>query len=158
MSVRFLTATALTLALIGVLAAGPASALDAQEWNQERVAELATQFNLSVEQLYTSARVESFQVMQRQNSVFLLIDDLKTLRRFSARLARQLTEGVGREQTQPLATRIANLILDIRVKQRSAAILQDSKEEVDTARGQIEAILAYYGKSLPPVASPPTDE
>ena len=156
MSVRFLTAT--SVALIGVLAAGPASALDAQEWNQERVAELATQFSLSVDQLYASARVERYEPMQRQNRVFLIVEDLKNLRRFSGRLARQLNEGVGREQTQPLAARIANLILDIRVKQRSAAILQNSTEEIETARGQIEAILAYYGKSLPPVASPPTNE
>ncbi len=156
MSVRM--SIAAVLALIGVLAAGPASALDAQEWNQERVAELATQFSLSVEQLYASARVERWEPMQRQNSVFLIVDDLKTLRRFSGRLARQLTEGVGREQTQPLAGRIANLILEIRVKQRSAAILENSTEEIDTARGQIEAILAYYGRSLPPVASPPKNE
>jgi hypothetical protein len=144
------------LAIIGMLAlAGPAAALDVQDWNQERVSELATQFQVSADKLYQSARVERYEPMQRFNKVFLIVEDLNLLRRYASRLARQLQNGENREATEVLVERITFLVREIRVKRTGAQILENSQDEIATARAQLEEIVRYYGKTLPPIASPP---
>jgi hypothetical protein len=145
------------LVVIGMIAlASPATALDVEEWDQKQIASLATQLESVVNKLYESARVDTWEPMTRKNVIYLIVQDLKTLKRLTERLARQLNEGEGREATSALFERIGRVVRDIRAKRGMAPILEDSEDEIDEARGQLNALAAFYGQQpLPPVATPP---
>jgi hypothetical protein len=147
------------LAIIGILTlAGTAPALDVETWDQERVTDVATQFETVVDQLFRAARLETWEPMQRKNAIYLIVQDLRALRRHSTRLAAQLREGQGRDETLPLFERIERVVRDIRAKRGMAPILQGKEAEIDAARGKLEELSAFYGRTLPPVAAPPTKE
>ena len=145
------------LTIIGILTlAGTAPALDVEGWDQERITEVAAQFELAVDKLYKSARLETWEPMQRKNVIYLIVQDLKTLKRHSTRLAAQLRDGQGRDETILLFERIERVVRDIRAKRGMAPILQGKQSEIDATRGKLEELAAFYGKTLPPVAAPPT--
>jgi hypothetical protein len=135
------------LAITGLLAAaGAALALDAVPWEQERVVEAATRFELSVNELYESARLAKFEPMTRKNAIFLIVQDLKTLKRYSTRLVGQLREGEGQAETAPLFDRIGMIVRDIRAKKDMAPILENSQAALDKARERLLQLAAFYGK------------
>jgi hypothetical protein len=135
------------LGVIGLLATGGAAlALDAEEWDQKGAAQAATEFELAVNELYESARLARFEPMTRKNVIFLIVQDLRTLKRFSSRLAKQLHEGEGQAETAPLFDRIGVIVRDIRAKKDMAPILESSQRELDIAREKLLELSAFYGK------------
>jgi hypothetical protein len=87
--------------------------------------------------------------MQRQTVVFLIVHDLRTLRRFAMRLANQLLAGQGRDETAPLFLRIGRVVRDIRARKGMAPILQGADDEIEATREKLETLAAFYGKPAP---------
>lgn len=138
------------LAIIGLLAmAGAAPTFSAEEWDQERVAALAADFSASVNSLFQAARLETREPMSRKNAIYLTVQDLRTLRRFSTRLANQLRAGEGQEETAPLFQRIGRVVRDIRARRGMAPILRDAEEEIEATRAKLEELAAFYGVPAP---------
>ena len=135
------------LGIIGLLASGGAAlALDVEQWDQKRVTEAAAEFDLAVKDLLDSARLAQNEAMTRKNTIFLIVQDLKALKRFSGRLVRQLQEGEGQAETAVLLDRIGVLSRDIRAKKDMVPILEDSQRQLDTAREKLLKLAAFYGE------------
>jgi hypothetical protein len=153
------------LALVGFFAVGLAcSALAEQaqeagdakpevksDWDQEGAAKTAAEFAAAVEKLYVQAKVDDQNTASTASGAesYLLVEDLKMLRRHSRRLQRELEKGSGREETLRLYQRLELLIRNARTAKQSAPILQGSEQEIEAARAVMNRLRAYYG--APPV-------
>jgi hypothetical protein len=142
--------------------AGPAPALETDlSWNQEEVAKVAAQFHEAVNGLVARARMgRDVQTTINQGARdFLLQEDLSTLQRVSAALARRLGEGQDREQTTVLFDRVENVVQRAVVQQRSAQVLENAQDEISKARDVLNQLRLYYGRpTVPPVAAEPAKE
>lgn len=160
-SVRWISGIMVAAAGLLVLA-GPAPALETDlAWNQEEVAKVAAQFNEAVNGLVSRAKMgRNVQTTLAQgNRDFLLQEDLSTLQRVSAALARRLGEGQDREQTAVLFERVENVVQRAVVNQRSAQVLENAQADIDKARGILNQLRVYYGRpTVPPVAAEPAKE
>ena len=160
-SVRWISGIMVAAAALLVLA-GPAPALEMDlAWNQEEVAKVAEQFYEAVSGLVLRARTgRNVQTTLAQgNRDFLLQEDLGTLQRVSAALARRLAQGHDREQTRVLFNRVENVVQRAVVNQRSAQVLENAQADIDKAGGILNQLRLYYGKpTVPPVAAEPAKE
>ncbi len=159
---RILSKLALALVVSAGLCfvAGNVHALEAdQTWSQEEVTVAATEFEQSVDALYKATRASQYDELTKRNSVYLMAEDLKRLRRFTSRLARQLREGQGQEDTAVLFDRVELLVRDLRAKRARTPILQDAQAEIEKARAELETLSRFYrAGGLPPVATPPSSK
>ena len=140
--------------------AGKVHALEAdQTWSQEEVTAAATEFEQSVDALFRATRASQFDELTKRNSVYLMAEDLKRLRRFTSRLARQLREGQGQEDTAVLFDRVELLVRDLRAKRGRTPILQNAQAEIEKARAELDTLSRFYRTGgLPPVATPPSSK
>jgi hypothetical protein len=151
-----------TAALAGaVLLAGAARALEADlPWDQAEATKAATQLSAAVDRLIEQGKLEEraagFTPKALEN--YLLIEDLKQLKRHSKVLASQLEAGNGREETAGLFKRIQGLARDVAVGKRSSPILEGAQHEIDKTRELLDELTAYYEARTPPVAAPPSGE
>ena len=123
------------------------------EWNQELVAQTAAKFEKEVSGLYDKARIEN-QELQMSHVIidsYLMVDDMKTLRRHSRALARNLKDGNGRDETIRLFERMQIIIRDLQVRAPSSPLLAGARPELDAARETLNELRAAYGiEPLPP--------
>jgi len=155
----------MSLALVGFLAVGLASSALAEQaqaaedakpemksdWDQEAAAKVAAEFAAAVEKLYVQAKVEKEDAAGTAASAesYLLVEDLKMLRRHSQRLQRELEKGSGREETLRLYKRLELLIREARTSKRQSPVLDGAEQEIEDARAVMNRLRAYYG--APPV-------
>lgn len=121
------------------------------DWDQDGAAKVAAEVAAAVEKLYVQAKVEDQNTATTAASAesYLLVEDLKMLRRHSRRLQRELEKGSGREETRRLYERLELLIRDARASKQSAPILENAQQEIEDARAVMNRLRAYYG--APPV-------
>ena len=147
-----------TLILSALFAVGllglstPALALE-DAWNQELVTQSAEKFEKMVSALYDKARIENqeYQLSPVGIESYLLVDDMKTLRRHSRALLRNLKNGEGRDATVQLFERMQVIIRDLRTRLPSTPLLSGAQPEMDAARDTLNELRAFYGiEPLPP--------
>jgi hypothetical protein len=130
----------------------PALALE-DAWNQELVTQAAEKFEKEVSALYDKARIENqeYQMSPVGIQSYLLVDDMKTLRRHSRALLRNLKNGASRDETVQLFERMQIIIRTLRTRLPSTPLLSGAQPEMDTARGTLNELRAFYGiEPLPP--------
>ncbi len=143
-----------------LLLAGSARALESDlPWDQTKATSLAQQLHKAATSLLRAARIEdqnidSLTTVSSQN--YLLIQDLRAIRRHTGALARRLEAGQGAEETLPLFERIRMVVRRAAVNRRSSPLLYDAQGEIDQARANLDELARYYQKPTeqPPVASP----
>ena len=151
-----------TAALAGViLLTGTTQAFEAElPWNQEDVTQLAKQLKTTVDGLIQQGEFEEraagFSPKALEN--YLLIEDLKQLKRYAKVLVSQLEAGQGREDTAGLLRRIQTVGRDLEVGKQASPILEGSGPEIDKLRGFLGELQAYYEPRMPPVAAPPEEK
>lgn len=132
-----------TLAAIAAVAA-PAAA-QTKEWDQptvtalaQQLADAAKQTNQSVRRQITRADVEGDPKGQRY------LDTLRSLERSTAKLARQLGEGKGREETLNTARRIRTQVRDLRTLAPGFFTTQQTAERAAPAVEALDALAPFY--------------
>jgi hypothetical protein len=151
--------------LIGLLAVGLASSAVAEQaggdedarpeaksdWDQQGAAKVAAEVAAALDRLYVQAKVEDQNTATTAMSAesYLLVEDLKMLRRHSRRLQRELEKGSGRDETRRLYDRLELLIRNARASKESAPILENAQQQIEEARAVMNRLRAYYGE--PPV-------
>jgi hypothetical protein len=142
-----------------LLLVGTAQALEGDaDWNQEEVTKAARQLDGTVAGLIAGANLERGPspgvTIEAKN--YLLMEDMKALKRYTGRLAKRLEEGQDREQTAPLFDRIENLTARARASFNYSTLLQGAREQVEEARQVANQLRRYYGKpALPPITEGP---
>jgi hypothetical protein len=145
-----------------LLLVGSAQALEGElEWSQEEVAKVARQLDDAAAALIKAADIERGPQpginLEARN--YLLMEDMRALKRFTERLATRLEQGQDREQTAPLFDRIENLTARARTSFNRASLLQGSREQVQAAREIANQLRRYYGRPvLPPIAGGPIEQ
>ena len=154
------TAFGAAVLLLALAVAEPAQAIDATAWDQARATELAVELDKAVKDLSRTANSEKLDSMNTKSAqAFLMVEDLKSLSRYSKRLARHLGEGAGRDETARLFERMLSIVRGLRDQRGSSPVLANSSAEVDEAREVLEELAKFYGRTLPaPVAAPGTKE
>jgi hypothetical protein len=117
-------------------------------WEQEKVAKVAAEFVAAVDQLHNEARVESYAEDSLQSAdMWLVVEDLKSLKRYSGQLARRLEAGEGREDTLRLFERLQMLVRSTRQHKQSAPILEGeaAQAQIAKARAILNQLNGYYG-------------
>lgn len=160
-SVRLLGGLALAALL---LLAPSARAIEADlAWDQATVTEYASQLSSSVDVLYKEAKIEQNEASITSVTVdtYVFVNDLQSLRRYTARLVKALQDGNGQAETATLFARVQRLVRDVRDSKRFAHVLEGDAAvaEIERARGYLTELTRYYEKSAPaPVAAPPAKE
>jgi hypothetical protein len=132
------------VALVGIARAEEAELA----WDQEKVAKVAAEFAAAADRLYNEARVESYAEDSLQSAdIWLVVEDLKSIKRYGGQLARRLDSGEGREDTTRLFERLQMLVRDARVHKRQAPVLEGeaAQAEIAKARKILAQLNAYYG-------------
>jgi hypothetical protein len=149
--------TSITAAvLLAWLVAAGASAADS--WDQARVTDVARQLSKAVDVLYRKANVEQLDPkgLASRADVYVVVEDLQQLKRYSSRLARDLEGGAGREATLPLVERMLDLVDRLRAARARTPILLDAAPEIEHARELGTELTRLYGtRPLPPPISAP---
>ena len=138
---------------VGLLGLSTSAFALEDEWDQQQVSETAERFENEVSALYEKARIENqqYQVPSVSTESYLLVDDMKTLRRHSRALVRNLENGAGRDATIRLFERMQIIIRDLRVIMPMTHLLSGAQHELDTARATLNELRAFYGiEPLPP--------
>lgn len=144
----------MTLA-VAALALGGVRAAEMTAWNQEAAAEAAKSFEQTVSDIYTSLKLEDGAPQARQNKTFLVAEDIRTLQRWSRRLATQLAAGESRDDTEPLFQRTLRIVDRLRETMPGIPAFASHTDDIKKARAQLEALAPLYGVTLPaPVAAP----
>jgi len=154
------TAFGVAVFLLALAATGSAQAIDAVSWDQARATELAVEIDKAVKDLARTARTEQLEVQNTKNAeAYIMVEDLKSLSRYSKRLARHLGEGAGQTDTARLFQRMLVIVRSLRDQRASSPLLANSSAEIDKAREALEELAQFYGETLPPpVAAPGTRE
>ena len=147
--------TLILFALFAVGLLGPSTSALAleDEWNQELVSQSAEDLAKQVSALYEKARIENqeYQLSPVGIQSYLLVDDMRTLRRHSRALLRNLKNGDGRDATVQLFERMQIIIRDLRTRLPSTPLLSGAQPELDAARETLNELRAFYGiEPLPP--------
>lgn len=152
------------VAAAAVLMATQARAIEADlPWDQGTATEYSRQLATSVSWLYREAKIEQDEASLTAVTVdnYVFVEDLKSLRRYTERLARALESGKSQEETATLFARIQRLVRDVQDSKRFAHVLEGeaARAEVETARGYLNELTRFYEKSAPaPVASEPASQ
>lgn len=147
--------------LTALVLAGNARALEADlAWDQARATSLVQQLHEAVGSLLREAKVEDQNIDQLtavSSQNYLLIQDLRAIKRHTRALARRLEAGQGREESLALFERIQMVVRDAAVKKRRSPLLHDAQAQIDQARGKLEELARYYQKvpTTAPVSTPP---
>jgi hypothetical protein len=123
-------------------------------WDQAKVMHLAKDFEKAVAALLLKARIEKREVSETDSDAeYLIVQDLRLLRRHSQRYARALSARKGRLETTPVFLRLMEIVRSARSQVQGTDILADAQAEIDAARKILGEIAGYYGESLPPPVS-----
>ena len=137
-----------------------AEAYEAVDWSQPKATELAGDLAEAADALWDRARLEKGGQERTPASAenYLLVEDLKMLKRTTRVLADRLQKAQGRAETAPLFQRILLLVNEAATVKRRSTLLTGAGAEIDRARHTLDQLSAYYGESTPPVAAPPSEE
>lgn len=131
------------------------AAVETDPWNQEEVTTTAVSFSEQIDKLYTLARIENYDNTRTMREVgFLVIEDMKVLRRMSRQLKSRLEKGEGKDETDQIMERIEIILNNLRVNMTRSPILEDRGPEIAKARETLNQLRAYYGIAAPDVAAP----
>jgi hypothetical protein len=119
----------------------------APSWDQEEVADLASQLATSVNEIYrsvsrkqTGAELGSGQA----NSFMRLKDNLRVARNESKHLAKALADGKNRDETRHTYKRLMSLVRDARETGRRMFLEKPTLDKVEVANGLLDQLDAYY--------------
>jgi hypothetical protein len=152
----------LAFALVaGSLLASTGQALEADlPWDQADATKLAVDLSAAVDGLIAQARIEDramgFSPKSLEN--YLLIEDLKQLKRYARVLAAQLEAEQGRAETEKLFRRIQRLAREAAVAKRATPILEGAQHEIDKTEQILDDLAGYYESRKAPVAAPPPEK
>ena len=149
--------TGLALLAALVLAGTAAAATGKQEWEQAKVAEASAGLLKAVDDLYRGSKLEDHSNQSQTNQVYLVIEDLKSLRRFAQRLSRQIAAGQTEADTAGLFERAMRLIDRLRVSVPATPLFQSQLPAIRNARAELEKLAPYYGVTLPPPVAAPSE-
>ncbi len=144
--------------LASLLVAGtPATQESVLPWDQKMVTGLAESFSKAVDELYHKANVEQQDPkgLASRADVYVIVEDLKQLKRYSSRFAGDLRKGKDRDATQPLFERMLDIVQRLGGVRQKTPILMDATQEVAAAREILFLLTRYYGTSPPPPVTPP---
>ena len=134
-------------------AATETAAVNPDPWVQEDVAATAEKLSEQIDKLYTLARIENYDNTRTMREVgFLVIEDMKVLRRMSRQLAARLKDGQGKDDTDQIMTRMEITLSNLRVNMVRSPILEDRGPEIAQAQDTMNQMRAYYGITPPDVA------
>lgn len=143
---------------LGAFAATAASADEPAAWDQEKATAAVRSLEATVGEIRKSIKLQDGAIQARQNKTFLVSEDLRQLERLTSRLAKQLSEGATREETEPLFQRALRVVDRLRLNMPGTPSFTNEVDKIQTARAHLEAIAPMYGVTLPPpVAAPPED-
>jgi hypothetical protein len=156
------TGLAVSLGMVAVLAlSGTATAATETapkaDWEQPKVQAASAGFLKAVNDLLQSSRLEDSMNQSQTNQVYLVIEDLKSLRRFAQRLDRQIAAGDSEESTAPLFQRTLRLIDRLRVSVPATPLFESQLPKIRAARTELEALAPFYGVTLPPQVAAPSE-
>lgn len=131
------------------------AAVKADPWNQEEVTKTAVSFSEQMDNLYTLARIENYDNTRTMREVgFLVIEDMKVIRRMARQLKARLEKGESKDETDQIMERIEIVLNNLRVNMTRSPILEDRGPEIAKARDTLDQLRAFYGIAPPDVASP----
>lgn len=133
------------------------AAADSAAWNQDAATEAAKALEAKVGEIFKSIELQDGAIQARQNKTFVVAEDLRSLRRISRRLSRELASGAGREDTAPLFTRTMRMVDRLRLNMPGTPSFVNEIDKIHEARAQLDVLAPMYGVTLPPpVAAPST--
>ena len=148
-------ATGLALLAALVLAGTATAAPEKEAWEQPKVSAASAGFLKAVDDLLQSSKLQDTMNQSQTNQVYLVIEDLKSLRRFAQRLNRQITAGASEAETAPLFQRTLRLIERLRVSVPATPLFESQLPAIRNARARLDNLARYYGVSLPPPVAAP---
>ena len=140
-----------TIAMVGLLAAGPALA-QSKEWDQEAVSGLVDEFVLTLGKVQVEAKTTDN--VRSDEAREYVIEDLALLRKNARKLSQELRGGKDRTSSWPRAKRCERLIARTRANAQDAMLSPPNSQSIDRANELIAEIGEYYG--APDVAAPPS--
>jgi len=120
-------------------------------WDQQRVTDLAGELDKRTAKLISAAKV--LDRTDDDTETYLLVEDLRRLKRATARLARDLRAGKERISTTPLMLRVVEIVRTIRVRAQTSQMLHDARDEIAGAREVLAKLAGFYGNEWPPPVS-----
>lgn len=114
-------------------------------WNQEQAALIAAEVSKMADAIYIEAKAGAVEGSATNANTYVLIEDLKQIKRFTRRLARDLGSGSTRDDTDRLFQRIEALLRTARKDLRSTPALDSADEEIAAARAKLNELRALYG-------------
>lgn len=145
----------LAMAAVAALALSSGHAAEMQAWNQPVAATAAKSFEQTVNEIYKSIKLEDGVNQARRNKTFLVAEDIRTLSRFSKRLAKQLASEASREETEPLFRRTLRLVNRLRTSMPGTPTFANEIDKIREARAQLDVLAPMYGITLPPPVAAP---
>ncbi len=149
--------TALALLAALVLMGTATAATTKPEWEQAKVVEASAGFEKAVDDLYRGTKLEDHNNQAQTNQVYLVIEDLKSLRRFAQRLNRQIADGKTEADTAGLFDRTMRLIDRLRLSVPATPLFESQLPAIRHARAELEKLAPYYGVTLPPPVGAPSE-
>jgi hypothetical protein len=147
----------LIAALLIAAVAGAGHALEGDvAWDQAKATTLAAQFEEAAGALARTARTEQLEAQNTKSTeAYLIVEDLKSITRYSKRLSSALSKGASKDETQRLFRRLLAIVRDLRDLRRSSPLLANSAAEISSARDVLEQLAGFYGETLPPAVAAP---
>ncbi len=142
-------------AVLAILIAAPAARAEEDGWDQERAAKLARKLTEQVSDMRRHLKRQApgtVGIMLHRR--FALEEDLRLLGHTTKRLATQLEQGKGREETRPTARRVGSFLRDIRTHARGAVASAAMLERIEAANTTIAELAVMYGADPDDVALP----
>jgi len=137
---------AVAAVLFGLVSvAFPAGAAEPDEWDQQRVTDLATQLEAAIRGLIDDPGLESRQttaMQERQHQA--AVTDVRRLAGLAEELARKLRGGRGYHQTRPIFDQIQLLRSGIREYASDSRISKSAEEKAQAAVELLGQLDAYY--------------
>ena len=123
-------------------------------------AKVAAELAEAVGVLWTRARQEKPILEGTASEVenYLIIEDLRMLKRHTEMLSQRLARGEGPERTEPLFWRIQVLVAQARTLRAHTSILQGSEAEIAEANRLLDALTSHFEGETPPVGTPKGSE
>ena len=149
--------TGLALVAALVLTGTAPAATGKQEWEAAKVAEVSAGFLKAVEDLYRGTKLEDRDNQAQTNQIYLVTQDLKSLRRFAQRLNRQIGAGKSEAETAQLFERTLRLIDRLRVSVPATPLFESQLPAIRNVRAELEKLAPYYGVTLPPRVAAPSE-
>ncbi len=143
------------MAAVVALAVSSGHAAEMQAWDQDEAAAAARSFEQTVSEIYKSIKADGTALQARQNKTFLVAEDIRTLSRWSKRLANQLASEATREDTEPLFKRTLRIVDRLRETMPGTPSFVNELDKIRAARANLDVLAPMYGITLPPPVAAP---